>query len=179
MSLRLTKYLAIFTAAALLAGCAAITGEEDTGAEGAAVIESAPSTEPTTTGMGTGTGYVGDPLDDPNSLLSTRVVYFDFDRSDVRPEDRKVLEAHARFLAEQPGAQVSLEGHADERGTREYNLALGERRANAVRSMMTLSGASGQQTRTVSYGEENPVDPSHNEAAWALNRRVEIIYLTR
>lgn len=117
-----------------------------------------------------------DPLDDPNSLLAKRVVYFDFDKSDIKSDFRAIIQAHAEYLANNSNASVTLEGHADERGTREYNMALGERRANAVQKMLTLQGASASQIRVVSYGEERPAALGHNEEAWALNRRVEFIY---
>ncbi len=116
-----------------------------------------------------------DPLDDPDSLLSQRVVYFEYDSSNVKPEDRLVIEAHAQYVATS-GARVTLEGHADERGTREYNIALGERRANAVRQMMSLLGVSSDQISTVSYGEERPMMLGHEDQSWQQNRRVEIVY---
>jgi len=112
-------------------------------------------------------------------LLAKRTVYFEYDRSVVLEQDRSILEAHAQYLSQNPGAAVTLEGHSDERGTREYNLALGERRANSVRQFMSLLGASGQQLRTVSFGEERPAARGNNEEAWAQNRRVEIIYRSR
>ena len=117
-----------------------------------------------------------DPLDDPNSLLAKRVVYFDFDKSDIKPEFRDILNAHAEYLANHADVSVTLEGHCDERGTREYNIALGERRANAVQRMLTLQGVAASQINTISYGEERPAALGHDEDAWALNRRVEFIY---
>jgi peptidoglycan-associated lipoprotein len=112
----------------------------------------------------------------PGSPLSKRVVYFDFDRSDVREEDRPVVEAHAAYLAANPGTPVILEGHADERGSREYNLALGERRAISVRQLMAVLGVSNDQVQVVSFGEEKPANEGHDESAWTLNRRVELTY---
>lgn len=121
-------------------------------------------------------GFTGNPLDDPNSLLAKRVIYFDFDKSDIKGDFRDVIQAHAEYLANNSDVSVTLEGHADERGTREYNIALGERRANAVKSMLTLQGAAASQIRVVSYGEERPAALGHDEDAWALNRRAEFIY---
>ncbi len=118
-----------------------------------------------------------DVLDDPNSPLSTRVVYFDYDSSTVRQEDIPVLEAHAAYLATHPNVTVRLTGHTDERGSREYNLALGERRAKAVRQMLMLQGASINQFEITSFGEERPVAEGHDEQAWQQNRRVEIQYI--
>ena len=115
-------------------------------------------------------------LDDPTSLLSVRIIYFEYDSSDVKSEDRTTVEAHAAYLVENPGTIITLEGHADERGSREYNLALGERRAQTVQRQMTLIGASPDQIRTVSYGEERPAIDEHDDYSWSQNRRVEIIY---
>jgi peptidoglycan-associated lipoprotein len=105
-----------------------------------------------------------------------RVVYFDFDSAEIRADSRPVVEAQARYLAGNPSAATVLEGHADERGTREYNIALGERRANTVRQLMTAFGVSPQQIRTLSYGEERPAVDGGDEASYAQNRRVEIVY---
>ena len=169
---------------AFLAGCET-TGSttSDTGAtsstSGGASTTSSSSGGATTSGATAGSGWTGHPLDNPDSLLSKRTVYFEFDMSEILESDKPILEAHARYLSSNPGASVTLEGHTDERGTREYNIGLGERRATSVRQFMTLFGASGAQIRTVSYGEERPVAMGHNEEAWALNRRVEIIYRTR
>lgn len=116
------------------------------------------------------------PLDDPNNLLSKRVIYFGFDQYTVTDEYRAILEAHSAYIASNPNVSVVLEGHCDERGTREYNLALGERRGNAAKQLLSLGGAQDSQLEIVSYGEEQPVAIGHNDEAWALNRRVEIKY---
>lgn len=129
-----------------------------------------------TWGVGEGASYRGDPLADPASLLANKVFYFTFDSSEIQASDRPSIEAHGAYLARHPGVVVTLEGHTDERGSREYNLALGERRAKAVRHLILLMGASPEQVRIVSYGEERPASEGHNERAWKLNRRVEIIY---
>lgn len=115
-------------------------------------------------------------LDDPDSPLSTRIIYFDYDSSDILPEYRGIVEAHASFLTENPDISITLEGHADERGSREYNLALGERRAESIKRQMTLLGVSPSQIITVSYGEERPQVDGHDDYAWSQNRRVEILY---
>lgn len=115
-------------------------------------------------------------LDDPNSPLSNRIIYFEYDSSEVLAQYRPTIEAHASYLASNPGVSVTLEGHADERGSREYNLALGERRAESVKRQMTVLGASDSQIRVVSYGEERPAVDGHDEYAWSQNRRVEILY---
>lgn len=123
-----------------------------------------------------GGAWTGDPLQNPDSLLATRVIYFDYDQSGVGQDYRSVISAHAEYLVSHPQVTVRLEGHADERGTREYNLALGEKRADAVRSLMMAEGVSDTQLVVVSYGEERPSSMEHNEEAWGLNRRVELVY---
>lgn len=124
-------------------------------------------------------GTMADSLDDPNSPLSKRVFYFAYDSSDLSDIDRDILAAHARFLANNPTRSVVIEGHADERGSREYNLALGERRARAIEQVMTLQGAKKPQQQVVSFGEERPVAMGHDDESWSQNRRVELIYQGR
>jgi peptidoglycan-associated lipoprotein len=127
-------------------------------------------------GVGDGTGAGASELNDPNSPLSVRVIYFDYDSSNIREDFQSVVEAHAAYLAAHPETTITLEGHADERGSREYNLALGERRALAVRRQLVLLGATAGQIRSVSLGEERPVAEGHDEQSYALNRRAEISY---
>lgn len=133
----------------------------------------APVTETTPTDE-SGRYRVGDL--DTDSCLRQRVVYFDLDRTEIKPEFGAQIACHAEYLRQFPNARVSLEGNADERGTREYNLGLGERRGNAVQSALSSAGASMGQLNVVSYGEERPVDRGHDESAWSKNRRVEIVY---
>lgn len=109
-------------------------------------------------------------------LLAKTRVYFAFDSSTIDDEARAVIEAHAAYLSANPGIRLTLEGHCDERGTREYNLALGERRAQAVEKLLRALGVDGKRITTVSFGEEKPVDPTHNESGWRQNRRAEIVY---
>ncbi|MEQ8660318.1 MAG: peptidoglycan-associated lipoprotein Pal [Gammaproteobacteria bacterium] len=115
-------------------------------------------------------------LNDPTSPLAVRIIYFDYDSANIRSDSSETVSAHAAFLAANPTLSVTLEGHADERGSREYNLALGERRALAVRRQLVLLGASAGQVRSVSYGEERPAVDAHDEQSYALNRRVELVY---
>ncbi len=118
-------------------------------------------------------------LDAPQQVdpeLSIRTIYFEFDSSDIRFEDRAAIAAHAAHLVANPDIVITLEGHADERGSREYNLALGERRAQAVQRQMSVLGTPSAQLRNISYGEERPKIDGHDEDAWHQNRRVEIIY---
>ena len=111
-------------------------------------------------------------------LLATRVVYFDFDSAVIKGQGVDVVAAHAKYLAANSQQRVRLEGNTDERGSREYNIGLGDRRAQSVRRALLLQGVSEGQITTVSYGEERPADPGHDEASWAKNRRVELVYLT-
>lgn len=120
--------------------------------------------------------YGGDELNDPNSPLSNRIIYFEYDSASVRPEDQPILDAHAEYLGKNPNISVRLEGHTDERGSREYNLALGERRALSIRQLLMLQGASADQFRVTSFGEERPAVDGSGESVWAQNRRVEIVY---
>ncbi|HEY8887804.1 MAG TPA: peptidoglycan-associated lipoprotein Pal [Gallionella sp.] len=117
-----------------------------------------------------------DPLNDPASILAKRSVYFPFDVSAVQEADKPVVMAHAKYLSEHPDHKVRVEGNADERGSNEYNLALGQRRAESVKKMLELGGAKASQIETASYGEEKPVCTEHNEACWSQNRRSDIKY---
>ena len=133
-------------------------------------------TTTSTTGGNRGGIYTVDSLD-TDSCLRQRVVYFDFDRAEIKPEFQAQVACHAAYLRQFPGARVTLEGNADERGTREYNLGLGERRGNAVSSALGSAGASSSQLNVVSYGEERPVCRQHDESCWSKNRRVEFVIL--
>jgi peptidoglycan-associated lipoprotein len=105
------------------------------------------------------------------------VIFFDFDSSEIRGEGTDIVAAHAKYLSSNPALRVRLEGHTDERGSREYNIGLGERRGQSVRRALLLQGAGDPQLSTVSYGEERPAAAGSDESAWAQNRRVEIVYL--
>lgn len=115
-------------------------------------------------------------LNDPNSPLARRVIYFDYDSAEITAADQDTLLAHASYLAANPGQYITLEGNTDERGSREYNIALGDRRALSVQRVLELNGVAPGQVSVVSYGEEKPAAEGHSEAAWRLNRRVEIVY---
>ena len=159
---------------ALLAGCSSSGGtkgdvaveDRSTGTDGGVATSGA---------MGAGT-YDMAALDDPNSPLARRVIYFDYDSAEISAADQETVNAHAAFLAANSGAHITLEGHTDERGSREYNIALGDRRGLSVQRMLELGGAGGSQISVVSYGEEKPAAEGHSETAWRLNRRVEIVY---
>ncbi len=117
-----------------------------------------------------------DELNDPNSPLSSRVIYFDYDSAQIRSDAVDIVAAHGQYLARHPNTRIRLEGHADERGSREYNLGLGERRALSVKRLIVLQGAADGQVETTSYGEELPAAPGHDDVSWQQNRRVEIVY---
>lgn len=121
-------------------------------------------------------GKTADPLKDPANSLSRRSVYFDFDKSLVRNADRPLLEAHAKYLRDHSTAQLTIQGNTDERGSREYNLALGQLRAEATKRLMTLLGAAGRQVETVSFGEEKPRCTTSDESCWAQDRRADLVY---
>jgi peptidoglycan-associated lipoprotein len=171
---RLSVLIGCLIVAVALAGCSKSNTLPDVAAGTGVEGDSGASTA----GFG-GAGGVGveeSGASAPQDLLSQLVVYFDYDKNEIRPEFNAMLAAHGQFLASHPNAQVRLEGHADERGSREYNIGLGERRAQAVRRILLLQGASAEQLSTVSYGEERPAATGHDEAAYQLNRRVEIVY---
>jgi peptidoglycan-associated lipoprotein len=168
-----------------MAGLLAACGTTPTQKEGAAVEDRKPATGETVDRPGVTPAesqplkdkpFAGGPLRDPNNILSKRSVYFDFDSNLVKDEFKPIVSAHARYLQQNGSAKMRIEGNADERGSREYNLALGQRRADAVRQMMQLLGARATQIETVSFGEEKPRATGHDEASWAENRRADIVY---
>ncbi|HRO28371.1 MAG TPA: peptidoglycan-associated lipoprotein Pal [Luteimonas sp.] len=141
--------------------------------------DTGPSTSGVTdTGPATPGAYGPGDLD-TDACLRQRVVYFDLDRDALRPEFQAIMGCHAKYLRDRPSSRISLEGHADERGSREYNLGLGERRGNSVSSALQANGGSAAQLTVVSYGEERPTCTDSNEDCWAKNRRVEIVYTAR
>jgi peptidoglycan-associated lipoprotein len=116
------------------------------------------------------------PLTDPNNILSKRSIYFDFDKYLVKPEFRAMLEAHAKYLQDHPQASIRLEGNSDERGSSEYNLALGQKRAVAVKMVLNVLGIPDTRMETISFGKEKPRASGHDQASWAENRRADIVY---
>lgn len=185
---RISGLVAFVFAVGLLGGCASSAPEEPELDREETEMETRPAppvemiepevVRPSPTVRG-GDVYVL-PDDDATALVRLNgIFYFDFDQAIVKRAGHEDLNGHANYLGAHRATNVRLEGHADERGTREYNLALGERRANAVKAYLTTQGASSSQIEVISYGEEKPADDMHNEAAWAKNRRVEIIYSAR
>lgn len=120
---------------------------------------------------------VGNPLTDPNNILSKRSIYFDYNRDTIRSEFKAMVSAHAKYLQTHPEAKVILQGNTDERGTREYNLSLGQRRSVAVKRALNILGVANNQIETVSYGEEKAAQNCASESCYADNRRVDIVYL--
>jgi peptidoglycan-associated lipoprotein len=115
-------------------------------------------------------------LKDPNNILSKRSIYYDYDKFDVKDEYRPLIEAHAKYLRENPSAKMLIQGNTDERGGREYNVALGQRRSDGVKRVLLLLGAKEAQIESVSLGEEKPKSAGSDEAAWAQNRRSDMLY---
>ena len=149
----------------------------DTLPDAAATETVSSDTGASTSGSANNTGITVSPLEEERRrMLQNLVVYFDYDQAEIRPEFNALLQAHGQNLAMNPNAQIRLEGHTDERGSREYNIGLGERRAQAVRRVLMLQGATANQLSTVSYGEERPAATGSDEEAWRLNRRVELVY---
>ena len=172
------KNIAVYLGLAILAAACSSTPKTE-----APITEGGKTTTPST---GTGTGSTttpanqgmveGNPLRDPNNILSKRSVYFDFDSNAVKDEFRGLIQAHARYMADHRDTRVRIEGNCDERGSREYNLALGQRRSEAIKRMMMLMGVREEQLEAVSLGEEKPKAEGHDEAAWAQNRRGDLLY---
>ncbi len=178
---RFVKLMTMLMAVALMAACATTFEDEDV------TDQPRPGDDDVTT-----VDVIGDdpaldalPMDDEfrseltpeeRDFLAERVVYFAFDSSTISADDEAIVRAHARYMSRHPDSRVVLEGHTDERGSREYNIGLGERRAQSVRRMLLAQGVSSGQIETVSFGEEQPADLRSNEQAWALNRRVEFVY---
>lgn len=136
------------------------------------------STGPATTQPTTAGAYGPNDLDS-DACLRQRVVYFDLDQDSLRPEFQAIMACHSKYLRDRPSSRITLEGNADERGSREYNMGLGERRGNGVSSALQANGGSGSQLTVVSYGEERPTCTDSGEDCWAKNRRVEIVYTAR
>jgi peptidoglycan-associated lipoprotein len=175
VSMRRMMVVLLLVAACALTACASKPSKPATSGEaGMAGVGGAEGAGAANAGNASGDEEVAGPQ---AGLLAKRTVYFDFDSSEIKGEGTDIVAAHAKYLAANPTARVRLEGHTDERGSREYNIGLGERRAQSVRRALLLQGAADTQISTVSYGEERPAVAGHDEAAWAKNRRVEFVYL--
>jgi len=169
--------IVLMLAAALgSAGCASKKPKASTQTQGSEVNNPADSSGADAANAGS-VGSDEEVAGPQGGLLAKRVIYFDFDSSEIKGEGTDVVAAHAKYLASHASTRVRLEGNTDDRGSREYNIGLGERRAQAVRRALLLQGASEAQLATVSYGAERPAVVGNDESAWAKNRRVEIVYL--
>ncbi len=178
MKRTLVKIIPVLVMATLLSACGTSSSTK-TGEEAAPIVEGgvgAAGEGASISGARAGGAWAGNPLENPDSLLYTKVIHFDFDRSDIRPEYRDVVIAHGQYLAQNPNVTVTVEGHCDERGSREYNIGLGERRANTVKQLLQAQGAAESQIATISYGEERPLAYGSDESAWAQNRRAVFMY---
>ncbi|MGO1502687.1 MAG: peptidoglycan-associated lipoprotein Pal [Marinobacter sp.] len=182
-----TKVIALLFSAGLFAGCSTTGESMDEGGYDSDVAPIDQDQGSTVYGGGGQDGVSSSSMteeermeaqqqSEQEALRDITTFYFDFDTSEIKPEARDVLIAHARYLTNNPGQNVRLEGHGDERGSKEYNLAIGERRANAVERFLIVNGASRGQMETVSYGEEKPAVMGSSESAWAQNRRVELVF---
>lgn len=170
---------ALAAASLLAAACATDTPPADTSvapasASGTPAARTGPVATKNQPGQRAGSQAGAQPTS--KGIPAQRSVYYDFDRSDVKPEFRPAVESQARYLRDHADARVTIEGNGDERGSREYNLALGQKRAEAVQQMMRLSGAADNQMEAVSFGEEKPKALGHDEASWAENRRSDVVY---
>jgi peptidoglycan-associated lipoprotein len=176
---RIASITFLLAAAVLLAGCPKKQTVVDKPSTGTQVpgAETSGTGGPSTTGRPLGDDGTSKGVGvDANGPVARKIIYFDFDKAEIKPEFADIVTAHARFLSAHPGAKVKLEGNTDERGTREYNIGLGERRAQSVRRALMLQGVAESQLTTVSFGAERPAVEGDNEAAWAQNRRVELVY---
>ena len=156
---------------AVLAACTSTPVKEEAKAPAAAAPAPAPAARPAAPAP-----IAINPLKDPNNILSKRSVYFDFDASIIKDEFKPLVQAHAKYLADHSSAKMTIQGNCDERGSAEYNLALGQRRSDSVKQAMTVLGANGRQIDTVIFGKEKPKALGHDEEAWAQNRRADIVY---
>ena len=168
-----TTLTLILSGVLALAGCSSVKLDENAKVEDRsakpATTADARTVAPVTTGS-------TDPLNDPKGILAKRSVYFDFDSFIVKDEFKPVVEAHAKYLSSNKGRKIVIQGNTDERGGREYNLALGQKRAEAVRKSLSVLGVADAQMEAVSFGEEKPKAAGSDEAAWAENRRSDIVY---
>jgi len=191
--MKLNKTLLALAIGTLLLSACSDSDEKDTSLTDGSQNDTSGINDASTSGLNKGAGLngsemngmsgngdyastLGPEFNDPNNPLSKRTVYFMLDSSEVMPDFIPVIAAHAQYLIANPSQHITLEGNADERGSREYNIALGEQRAKSVASMMKVKGVSENQLQIVSYGEEKPAALGNDESAWEQNRRVEIVY---
>ena len=171
--------LASAVLAALLAACSSTAVKEKPAApveDSSKSAATSSATDSASTGAASQDSVGVNPLKDPNNILSKRSIYFDFDKDEVKAEYRPLVDAHAKYLQANPNAKVMIQGNADSRGSREYNLALGQRRSVAVKKAMNVVGAQDKQIETVSYGEEKATQTCKDDGCWSKDRRADIVY---
>lgn len=175
---RILGLAALLTLSLMLAACPSKKAVKAPGSSGETVAgQSATTSSATDESTGQAKSLPDQATNGADAGVTKTTIYFDFDSSEIKPEFNASISAHGKHLAADRTIKVRLEGNTDERGSAEYNVALGERRAQAVKRALLLQGATAAQLTTVSYGEERPVADGHDETAWAQNRRVEIVYL--
>jgi peptidoglycan-associated lipoprotein len=172
----IATFTTVVSGAILLAACSSPVKVEE---KPAAPVAAAPKAAPDSRTVSTVVAPTIDPLTDPNNILSKHSVYFDFDSYVVKKEFNPVVEAHGKYVAGSKTRKILIQGNTDERGGSEYNLALGQKRAEAVRKAMALLGTPDSQMEAVSYGKEKPKASGNDEAAWAENRRADIVYTAK
>jgi peptidoglycan-associated lipoprotein len=179
------KLLPVLALAMLFAGCSTTPEkgapiDDKSMSGGAATTSGGATTSGSSTSGVSGTagtsGAAGNPLKDPASPLSKRSVYFEYDSFVIRDEFKPMIESHAKYLVANRNGRLTIQGHTDERGSREYNIALGQKRADALKRMMTLLGVQEIQIETISFGKEKPRNLGHDEGGWAENRRDDLVY---
>ena len=186
------KLLSVFLITGVLTACGPNTIKDDASTDNAATDNATDTADSSaqTSWLGDGTNADGTALsagesnvsydkaaiNDANSVLAERVIYFDFDSDQISQDYMDLIAHHGKYLVNNPGMKLRIEGHADERGTREYNIALGNRRAESVRRLISFQGVNAGQLTVISYGEEKPVSLTHDEESWRLNRRTELVY---
>ncbi len=177
MTIKLSAVSLVSSLVLMLGGCASEQVKDSSappsGSNTTTAPHSAPHSAATAVAPRAGAGRT---LQDPGSLLAKRSIYYDFDQYDIKPEYRPVVEAHAAYLRSRDSAMLRIEGNADERGSREYNLALGQRRADSLKRALLLLGIPDQRIETVSWGEEKPRPEGHDENVWSQHRRSDIVY---
>ena len=189
------KTLSLVSVLALMTACASTdeAANDDSQFGNAPALPALPGQEGAQVGTRDGSGINGEenlPADkgvrnamgvlvDEFGIPTDTVFYFDYDRASINPDDLDTLSSHGQYIAASPNAKVRLEGHTDERGTREYNIALGENRAKSVERILMLQGVRPDQIAVISMGEEQPAEDGHDEVSWSLNRRVQIVYEAR
>ena len=174
--MRIVSIATLLLSVALLAGCNSTPVKTAQTSQSSAADSTTGTTAVPTNTMSTAQQLSVEQLARQELAKTGFVIYFDYDKSDIKPESAAIITAHAKYLANTANLKVRLEGNTDERGSREYNIGLGERRAQAVRRALMLQGVAETQITTLSYGAERPAVDGHDEAAYAKNRRVELSY---